>query len=65
MDAFRARVIAVEQEELDVTEEQLRTIIREELANAGDLVKLPNPKDPNKPKWSLSTYLTSIYKRTA
>lgn len=32
--------------------------------NAGDLVKLNNPTDPKKPKWSLSTMTTSLFKRT-
>jgi len=32
---------------------------------AGDLIKVTNSADPKKPKWSLSTALTSLYKRTA
>ena len=50
------------------SEEDLRAVVREELEafarTAGDLVKLDNPRDPSAPKWSLSTMLGSLYKRT-
>lgn len=63
MGAFRDRVAAL-MEELDVTEDRLRQIIREELAGAGDLIKITNPINPERAKWSLSTVLGSLYKRT-
>jgi len=79
MTAFRARVVARMHDQEDdmpspkdwtaedwsVVDAHLDARLAAFGRQAGDLIKVTNSADPKKPKWSLSTALTSLYKRTA
>jgi len=60
MTAFRARVLS-HLEEIDMTPDELRAILREELLafgkNGGELIKVDHDGDPDTAKWSLERRL--------